>query len=67
MTVQGGGRSYVRRMLSRLEDVRVNAPVLRVPALSMTGCHWHPSVTDQQLLAGLSGSIKSTLHLRSTK
>ena len=30
MTVQGGGRSYVRRMLSRLEDVRVNAPVLRV-------------------------------------
>ena len=30
MTVKGGGRSYVRRMLSRLEDVRVNAPVLRV-------------------------------------
>ena len=30
MTVQGGGRSYVRHMLSRLEDVRVNAPVLRV-------------------------------------
>ena len=30
MTVKGGGRSYVRRMLSRLEDVRVNAPVQRV-------------------------------------
>ncbi|WP_345792967.1 FAD-dependent oxidoreductase [Thauera sp. JM12B12] len=30
MTVKGGGRSYVRRMLARLEDVRVNAPVRRV-------------------------------------
>lgn len=30
MTVKGGGRSYVRRMLARLDDVRVNAPVQRV-------------------------------------
>ncbi len=30
MTVKGGGRSYVRRMLARLDDVRVNAPVRRV-------------------------------------
>ncbi|MCP5226068.1 MAG: FAD-dependent oxidoreductase [Thauera sp.] len=30
MTVKGGGRSYVRRMLARLDDVRVNSPVQRV-------------------------------------
>jgi len=30
MTVKGGGRNYVRRMLARLDDVRVNAPVRRV-------------------------------------
>ncbi|MHB1374449.1 MAG: NAD(P)/FAD-dependent oxidoreductase [Thauera sp.] len=30
MTVKGGGRNYVRRMLTRLDDVRVNAPVRRV-------------------------------------
>ena len=30
MTVKGGGRSYVRRMLARLDDVRVNAPVQHV-------------------------------------
>ena len=30
MTVKGGGRSYVRRMLARLDDVRVNAPVRQV-------------------------------------
>jgi predicted NAD/FAD-binding protein len=30
MTVKGGGRNYVRRMLARLDDVRVNVPVCRV-------------------------------------
>lgn len=30
LTVEGGGRSYVRRMLGRLDDVRVGHPVLRV-------------------------------------
>jgi Predicted NAD/FAD-binding protein len=30
MTVKGGGRSYVRKMLARLDDVRVNTPVRRV-------------------------------------
>ncbi|HRP22984.1 FAD-dependent oxidoreductase [Thauera sp.] len=30
MTVKGGGRSYVRNMLARLDDVRMNAPVQRV-------------------------------------
>lgn len=30
MTVKGGGRTYVRRMLAHLDDVRVNAPVQRV-------------------------------------
>ena len=39
---------------ARLRAANINAPVLRVPALSMTGCHWHPSVTDQQLLADLA-------------
>ena len=40
----GGGRSYVRKMLARLDDVRVNAPVRRVvrnaegaPELVITG------------------------------
>ncbi len=30
LTVRGGGRSYVRRMLRELDDVRVATPVLRV-------------------------------------
>lgn len=30
MTVKGGGRSYVRKMLAGLDDVRVNAPVRSV-------------------------------------
>lgn len=30
LTVRGGGRSYVRRMLRELDDVRVSTPVLRV-------------------------------------
>lgn len=39
---------------ARLNAASINAPVLRVPALSMTACHWHPSVADQKLLADIA-------------